>query len=50
MGEDKGLAEIVREALAELAHTRACARLLALKGKVNVDIDLKELRKDKGEA
>lgn len=47
--EGAGVAETVREALRELAHRRACARLLALKGKVKVDLDLNELRKDKGE-
>jgi len=43
------LAETVREALRDLAHKRAYARLLALRGKVRVDIDLNELRKDKDE-
>jgi len=47
--EGAGVAETVREALRELAHRRACARLLALKGKVKVGIDLNELRIDKGE-
>ncbi|MGH6952261.1 MAG: hypothetical protein ACREH4_15470 [Vitreimonas sp.] len=45
-----GIAETVREALREFAHRRASQRLLAAQGKVRVDIDLNELRKDKGEA
>ena len=44
-----GIAETVREALKEFAHRRASQRLLAAQGKVKVDIDLNELRKDKGE-
>jgi hypothetical protein len=43
------LSETVREALKEFAHRRASQRLLALRGKLDVDIDLNELRKDKDE-
>lgn len=47
--EGAGVAETVREAIRDLAHKRASHRLLTLRGKVKVDIDLKELRKDKNE-
>lgn len=43
------LAETVREALRELAHKRASQRLLAAEGKLNLELDLNELRKDKHE-
>lgn len=49
MREDGNLAETVREALRELAHGRASARLLAMEGKLDLGIDLEELRKDKDE-
>ncbi|HVY84597.1 MAG TPA: hypothetical protein VG943_05665 [Caulobacterales bacterium] len=49
MRDGGSLADTVREALKELAHKRAYQRLLALQGKVKVDIDLEELRKDKNE-
>jgi len=48
--EGAGVAETVREALKELAHRRASARLLAAQGKLDLGIDLDELRKDKHEA
>jgi hypothetical protein len=44
-----GVAETVREALAHLAHRRACERLLAMEGKLDLGLDLEELRKDKDE-
>lgn len=44
------LADTVREALRELAHKRACERLLMMEGKLDLGLDLDELRKDKGEA
>ena len=50
MREDGNLAETVREALRELAHRRACQRLLAMEGKLDLGLDLDELRKDKTEA
>jgi hypothetical protein len=43
------LAETVRAALRDLAHRRASARLLAMQGKLNLGLDLDELRKDKDE-
>jgi len=43
------LAETVREALRELAHKRACQRILAMEGKLDLGLDLEELRKDKDE-
>lgn len=50
MRDGGGLAETVREALRELAHKRACARILAMEGKLDLGLDLEELRKDKDEA
>lgn len=47
--EGAGVAETVREALERQARARAWERLAALRGKVKVDIDLNELRKDKDE-
>ena len=43
------LADTVREALRDLAHKRACARILAMRGKLDLGLDLEELRKDKDE-
>lgn len=43
------MAETVRTALRELVHRDACQRLLALQGKVDLELDLEELRKDKDE-
>ena len=45
-----GTAETIRQALKEFVHRDACRRLLALRGTVDLDIDLNELRKDKDEA
>ena len=39
-----GVAETIREALAQLAHKRASERLLALEGKVKFDRSWQELR------
>jgi hypothetical protein len=47
MREDGNLAETVREALRNLAHKRACQRLLALEGKIDLQLDLEELREDR---
>lgn len=44
-----GVAETVREALKLLAHKRASQRLLAAQGKLDLGLNLDELRKDKGE-
>ena len=49
MAKGAGVTETVREALRELAHRRACARLLAMEGKLDLGLDLEELRKDKDE-
>ena len=49
MRDGGSLAETVRQALREFAHRRASARLLAMEGKLDLGIDLEELRKDKGE-
>jgi hypothetical protein len=43
----EGVSETLRVALRELAHKRACEELLALRGKVKLDIDLAELRQDR---
>lgn len=43
------LAETVREALKEFAHRRACERIRAMRGKLDLGLDLDELRKDKDE-
>jgi hypothetical protein len=43
------LTEAVREALTDLARKRAYARLLAMRGKLDLGLDLEELRKDKDE-
>lgn len=42
-----GVAETVREALEQFVRNRAYDRLLAMRGKLDLQIDLKELRKDK---
>ena len=47
--EGDSLADTVREALRDLAHKRACARILAMRGKLDLGLDLEELRKDKDE-
>ncbi len=44
-----GLTETVREALRDLAHKRACQRLLEMEGKLDLKLDLAELRRDKDE-
>ncbi|HRO04874.1 MAG TPA: hypothetical protein PLS69_14840 [Terricaulis sp.] len=49
MRDGGSLAETVREALQELAHRRACERILAMRGKLDLGLDLEELRKDKDE-
>jgi hypothetical protein len=49
MAEGAGVADTVREALAALARRRAYDRLLAMEGKLDLEIDLEELRKDKDE-
>ncbi len=48
--EGAGIAETIREALERQAHTRARQKLLAMEGKLDLEIDLEELRKDKDEA
>jgi Arc/MetJ-type ribon-helix-helix transcriptional regulator len=50
MIEGGSVTEVVREALRDFAHKRACARLLNMEGKLDLGLDLEELRKDKGEA
>lgn len=50
MLENGSLAETIREALRQLAHKRACERLLSMEGKLDLGLDLVELRKDKNEA
>ena len=47
MRDDGNLAETVREALRNLAHKRACQRLLAMEGKLDLQLDLEELREDR---
>jgi hypothetical protein len=47
MRDGGGLAETVREALRDLAHKRACARLRAMRGKLDLGLDLEELREDR---
>jgi hypothetical protein len=47
MADGASLAETVREALRELAHKRARQRLLAMEGKLDLGLNLDELRKDK---
>lgn len=42
-----GVAETVREALEQLVRNRAYARLRAMEGKLDLQIDLKALREDK---
>lgn len=49
MLESGSLTDTVREALRQLAHKRACDRLLAMEGKLDLGLDLDELRKDKDE-
>ena len=50
MLEDGSLADTVREALRDLAHKRAYDRLLEMEGKLDLGLDLNELRKDRDEA
>jgi hypothetical protein len=47
MRDGGGLAETVREALREFAHRRACDRLRAMRGKLDLGLDLEELREDR---
>jgi post-segregation antitoxin (ccd killing protein) len=42
--EGAGVAETVREAIRDLAHKRACQKLLALEGKVQFELSWEELR------
>jgi hypothetical protein len=49
MRDGGSLAETVREALRELVHRRAQKDLLAMEGKLDLELDLEELRKDKDE-
>jgi hypothetical protein len=42
-----GVSETLRQALQQLAHAQACRELLALEGKVHLDIDLDALREDR---
>lgn len=49
MADGASLAESAREALRERAHKRARQRFLAMEGKLNLGLDLDELRKDKDE-
>ena len=43
----KSISETVREGLRNIAHAEACKRILAARGKLKLDIDLKELREDR---
>lgn len=43
------LAETVRQALKEFVHRRAQKQLLAMEGKLDLELDLEELRKDRDE-
>jgi Arc/MetJ-type ribon-helix-helix transcriptional regulator len=47
MREGDSLADTVREALRDLAHKRACDRLRAMRGKLDLGLDLEELREDR---
>ena len=40
------LTEAVRDALREELHRQGCRELLAMRGKIKLDIDLKALRSD----
>lgn len=42
-----GLAETVREALKEFAQRRACAQLRAMRGRLDLQLDLETLREDR---
>ena len=44
---EEGITETLRRGLEELAHAQACRRLLALKGKVFIDLDLEASRADR---
>ena len=41
------LAETVREALREFAHRRACEAIRKMRGKLDLAVDLDELREDR---
>jgi len=43
----EGVTETVRRGLAMLAAARASQRLLRLRGKMKIDLDLRELRRDR---
>lgn len=49
MADGASLSETVRVALREFAHRQASKRLLAMEGKLDLGLDLNELRKDKDE-
>lgn len=46
---NKGITETLKEALEQLKLAKVYAELLKMRGKYKFDIDLDELRKDKGE-
>jgi hypothetical protein len=43
----EGLAETLRIALERLNHAEWCRKMLELRGKIRIDIDLDELREDR---
>ena len=47
LADGGGLAETVRQALKEFAHRRACERLREMRGKLDLRLDLEELREDR---
>lgn len=47
--DGESVSEAVRQALADYNHKKASRRLLAMEGKLDLGLDLDELRKDKDE-
>ena len=45
----EGVTELIRRALREFAHGEASRRILAMRGKLDLGLNLDELRKDKDE-
>ncbi|MHA1540836.1 MAG: hypothetical protein ACTSXL_01940 [Alphaproteobacteria bacterium] len=42
-----GITEIIKKSFSEIVQKDACEQLRSLRGKLKLDIDLKELREDK---
>lgn len=45
--ENRSLTEILREALKDYRHRRACEALIAMRGKVDFDLTYEEIKRDR---